>query len=130
MDTDFDPIWHSVGGGALVAAALTVVRLLVEHTFRNRDRRLDQAERRRAYERDAEARLERLLQDRLSEADRRCTVLLQLHEALKDQYAALHAEHAVLAAQHCILLQHLSTTVPAPLAAPAPVAAPPALIEP
>ena len=125
MDTDFDPIWHSVGGGALVAAALTVVRLLLEHTFRNRDRRLDQSERRRAYERDAEARLERLLQDRLSEADRRCTVLLQLHEALKDQYAALHAEHAVLAAQHRILLQHLST-LPAPLAAPAP----PALIEP
>jgi hypothetical protein len=113
MDTDLDPIWRGLGGGALVAATLTIVRLLLEHHFRHRERRFDQAERRGAFERDAEARLERVLQDRLSEADRRYTVLLQLHESLKDQYASLHAEHAVLLAHYRLMLDRHADSPPA-----------------
>jgi len=112
METNLDPMWSSLGGGALVAAVLTIVRVLVEYGFRHRDRRLDQAERRGAFERDAEARLERVLQDRLSEADHRYAILLQLHERLKDQYAALHAEHAVLVTEYRILLQQLRPELP------------------
>jgi hypothetical protein len=112
MDTKLEPLWGSLGGGALVAAVLTIVRLLVEYALRHRDRRLDQAERRGAFERDAEARLERLLQDRLSEADHRYAVLVQLHERLKDQYASLHAEHAVLVTEYRILLQQLHPDLP------------------
>ena len=58
MDSDF--LWHTLGGGAVITAALTLARLLVE-----RD------DRRRGQQRDAEARLERILQDRLAECDRR-----------------------------------------------------------
>jgi hypothetical protein len=69
MDSDF--FWHSVGGGAIIAAALTLARLLLEYGLRGGERRLEQDDRRRAQQRDAEARLERILQDRLAEADRR-----------------------------------------------------------
>jgi len=69
MDSDF--FWHSLGGGAIIAAALTLARLLLDYGFRGGDRRLEQEDRRRGRQRDAEARLERVLQDRLAEADRR-----------------------------------------------------------
>src|SRR5260370_42622104 len=64
MDSDF--FWHSLGGGAIVAAALTFSRLLLEYGFRGGERRLEHAERRHGQQRDAAARLERLLQDRLA----------------------------------------------------------------
>ena len=69
MDSDF--FWHSVGGGAIIAAALTLARLLLDYSLRGGERRLEHDDRRRAQQRDAEARLERILQDRLAEADRR-----------------------------------------------------------
>lgn len=69
MDSDF--LWHSVGGGAILAAALTLARLLLDYGFRGGERRSEQEERRRSTQRDAEARLERILQDRLADADRR-----------------------------------------------------------
>jgi hypothetical protein len=115
MDSDF--FWHSLGGGAIVAAALTFARLLLEYGFRGGERRLEHDERRRGQQRDAEARLERVLQDRLADADRRleryeqdvstervrCATLeheharLQhAHELLKEQYASLQADHARL----------------------------------
>jgi hypothetical protein len=113
MDPDF--LWHSLGGGAIVAAALTFARLLLESGARGGERRLEHAERHRGQQRDAEARLERILQDRLADADRRleryeldvsaervrCAALeyeharLQsAHEVLKEHYASLQAEHA------------------------------------
>jgi hypothetical protein len=130
MDNDLDPVWHSVGGGAAVAAVLALLRLGIEYGFKNRERRLEHDERRRGYQRDAEARLERLLHDRLTDAERRLerwelevdserqrrvlierehAVLVQAHDSLKEQYTALHAEHAVLLVQHRLLLQRLDT---------------------
>ena len=113
MDGDLDSLWRSLGGGALVAAALTLARMLLEQAFRQRDRARDQAERRGAFERDAEARLERLLQDRLCAVDRR---LERSQEELEDErqrradveraYAALRAEHAALVTLYCLLLKH------------------------
>ena len=69
MDSDF--LLHSLGGGAIIAAALTLARLLLDYGMRGGERRVEQDERRRVQQRDAEARLERILQDRLAEADRR-----------------------------------------------------------
>jgi hypothetical protein len=69
MDSDF--LLHSLGGGAIIAAALTLARLLLDYGLRGGERRVEQDERRRVQQRDAEARLERILQDRLAEADRR-----------------------------------------------------------
>ncbi len=70
MDTDF---WlHSLTGGALITAALTLARLILEYALRNQQR-------------DAESRLERILQDRLAEADRR-------YEAERERSAVLEEE--------------------------------------
>src|SRR5207247_829558 len=103
-----------LGGGAIVAAALTFARLLLEYGSRGGERRLERDDHRRGQQRDAEARLERILQDRLADADRRleryeqdvsaerlrCATLeyeharlQQAHEVLKSQYASLLAEH-------------------------------------
>ena len=69
MDSDF--LLHTLGGGAIIAAALTLARLLLDYGLRGGERRSELDERRRTQQRDAEARLERVLQDRLAEADRR-----------------------------------------------------------
>src|ERR1051326_1431011 len=69
MDSDF--FWHTLGGGAIITAALTLARLLLDYGIRGGERRVELDERRRAHQRDAEVRLERVLEDRLAEADRR-----------------------------------------------------------
>ncbi len=92
MDSDF--LWHSIGGGAIIAAALTLARLLLDYGMRGGERRVEQDERRRSQQRDAEARLERVLQDRLAEADRRLERCdLELHTE-RARSAAL--EHELL----------------------------------
>jgi hypothetical protein len=112
---DADSLWRSLGGGAVVAAALTLARLLIEYRLHGNDRRAEREERRRRQQADAEARLERVLQDRLAEADRRLehlaldlhaerlrsgtlehehSLLQQAHALLMDQYASLQAERA------------------------------------
>lgn len=117
---DADSFWRSLGDGALVAAALTVVRLVLEAGLRRADRSLDREERTHRQQRDAEARLERLLHDRLADADRRLersdlelqdervrratlehehARLRHAHQLLSEQYAVLIAEHARLAQQ-------------------------------
>src|SRR6266542_669702 len=70
FDVDLDSVWHSVGGGACVAAAVTLVRIGLDYAFRHGERRMEREDRRGAHQRDAEARLERVLQDRLSGASR------------------------------------------------------------
>jgi C4-dicarboxylate-specific signal transduction histidine kinase len=123
--TNLDLIWHSLGGGAIVAAGLTLVRVLVEYGFRRRERDDQQAERRRLDQRDADARLERQMQERLSEAalrleryeqeisaerDRRTSLerdyllLQQAHHLLNDQFGALQTDHALLIGEHRLLL--------------------------
>jgi hypothetical protein len=118
IDFDFDPVWHSLGGGACVAAALTLVRIGLDYAFRNGERRLEREDRRHAHQRDAEARLERVLQDRLAEADRRlqrcdqeletererrfalereCAVLVRAYELLKEQCRRLDTQWGALA---------------------------------
>jgi hypothetical protein len=126
MDTD--TLLHSLGAGAILAAALTLARLLLDYGFRGGERRLEHEERRRSQQGDAEARLERILQDRLSEADRRlercemdaqaervrCATLageharlLQAHELLKEQHAVLQADHALLLRKQRLLVDQL-----------------------
>jgi chromosome segregation ATPase len=108
VDSDF--FWHSLGGGAILAAAFALARLLLDYGFRGGERRGDQEDRRRGFQRDAEARLERVLQDRLADADRRfercdaelqaervrsarlehdLSLIQQAYELLKVQYLAL-----------------------------------------
>jgi hypothetical protein len=112
---DADAFWRSLGGGAAIAAALTLVRVLVDYRLRGNERRVEHEERRRRQQADAEARLERVLQDRLADADRRLehfaldlsaerlrcgtlehehALLQQAHALLKEQHASLQAEHA------------------------------------
>jgi hypothetical protein len=70
MDTDF---WlHSFTGGALITAAFTLARLVVDYALRGQQRENDQ-------------RIERILQDRLAEADRR-------YEAERERSAVLEEE--------------------------------------
>src|SRR5262245_2464854 len=69
MDSNF--LLQTLGGGAIIAGALTLARLLLDYGLRGGERRAEQAERRRSQQRDAEARIERILQDRLAESDRR-----------------------------------------------------------
>jgi hypothetical protein len=107
MDSDF--FWHSLGGGAIVAAALTLARLLLEYGFRGRERRLEHAERRRGQQRDAEARLERVLQDRLADADRRLERYEQDVSAERVRCATLEHEHARLQHAHELLLQQYAS---------------------
>ena len=130
MDFELDPdaALHSVGGGAVIAATVTLVRLGLDYGFRRHGRRLDADERERTFNRDAEARLERVLQDRLSEADRRLdrcefqidaerarraalqhdhAALSLAHDALREQYGVLRSEHAMLLSQHRLLLDQL-----------------------
>jgi C4-dicarboxylate-specific signal transduction histidine kinase len=120
-----DLVWHSLGGGAIVAAGLALVRVVIEYGFRRRERRMDQLERRRTYQRDAEARLERQLHERLNEAalrlercqleveaernrrtalERDYALLQQAHHLLSDQFGALQTDHAVLIGEHRLLL--------------------------
>ena len=104
MDSDF--FWHSVGGGAIIAAALTLARLLLDYSLRGGERRLEHDDRRRAQQRDAEARLERILQDRLAEADRRLERCdLELHAervrsaSLEQELLRVQQAHDLLKAQ-------------------------------
>ena len=74
---DSDLIWRSLGGGAVLTALITAVLTLVRLW-------LERDQRRRSQQSDLDARLERILQDRLAEADRRferCDE--QLHAALR-----------------------------------------------
>jgi C4-dicarboxylate-specific signal transduction histidine kinase len=117
MDSDF--FWHSLGGGAIVAAALTFARLLLEYGSRGGERRLEHAERRHGQQRDAEARLERILQDRLADADRRleryeqdvsaervrCATLEHEHDRLRQAHQLLLEQHACLVAEHTRLVR-------------------------
>jgi hypothetical protein len=108
---DPDSFWHSLGGGALVAAALTVARLVLETALRGVERRVDHEERTRHHQRDAEARLERVLQDRLAEADRRLArsdLDLQAERVrcgtLEHEYGRLQQAHELLRQQYAVLL--------------------------
>lgn len=110
MDSDF--LLHAIGGGAIITAALTLARLLLDYGLRGGERRSELDERRRAQQRDAEARLERILQDRLAEADRR----LERSEAelrderlraagLEHELARLRQAYDVLRLEYAGLLQ-------------------------
>jgi hypothetical protein len=107
MDPDF--FWHSLGGGAIIAAALTLARLLLEYGSRGGERRLEHAERRSGQQRDAEARLERILQDRLADADRRLARYELDVAAERVRCATLEHEHARLQHAHELLLQQYAS---------------------
>jgi hypothetical protein len=113
LDLDLDPDWHSLGGGALVAAVLTLVRIGLDYTFRNSERRLEREERRGAQQRDAEARLERILQDRLSEADRRLERCELEMDGERARRVAIEREYAVLLRSYELLQDQHQAPVPA-----------------
>ena len=95
MDPDF--FWRSLGGGAALAAALTLARIILDYIIRTAELRRDRDDRRRAQQRDAEARLERILQDRLADADRRlerCDA-----ELIAERVRSANLEHELLRAQ-------------------------------
>jgi C4-dicarboxylate-specific signal transduction histidine kinase len=110
-------LWQTLGGGAIIAAALALARLLLDYGMRGGERRIEHEDNRRRLQRDAEARLERILQDRLADADRRLerfeqetytermraaslehehARLLQAYGLLKEEFAALQAEYTRL----------------------------------
>ena len=131
---DPETLFHNLGAGAIIAAALALARLLLDYGFRGGERRLEHDERRSRQQRDAEARLERVLQDRLSEADRRLersdleahaervrsatlerehARLVQAHELLRDQYAVLQAEYATLLHHQHTNVSNVPASLPA-----------------
>lgn len=111
---DSDLLLHSLGGGAIIAAALTLARLLLDYGIRGADRRSEREERRRAQQRDAEARLERLLQDRLADSDRRLERCdLELH-AERARSAALEHELLRLQQAYDLLRSRSCDDVPRP----------------
>src|SRR5262249_9707965 len=112
LDLDFDlhPIWHSLGSGALIAAVVTLVRLGLDFAVRRGDRRLDHDYRRQAHQRDAEARLERVLQDRLGEADRRLERCELDVETERERRVVAEREYAVLLRAYELLEVQCCTT--------------------
>jgi hypothetical protein len=108
---DQDPLWYSLGGGVLIAAALTFARLVLEHGV-PRPPGPPEPRPARSRRRAADARLERLLQERLAEADRRlerceldrytervrAAALEHEHARLRQAYELLKAQHALLEA--------------------------------
>ncbi|HEY3057384.1 MAG TPA: hypothetical protein VGL99_00250 [Chloroflexota bacterium] len=103
FDVDLDSVWHSVGGGACVAAAVTLVRIGLDYAFRHGERRMEREDRRAAHQRDAEARLERVLQDRLSETDRRLERSELEAETERERRFALERDYAVLTRAYDLL---------------------------
>ncbi|HLZ32291.1 MAG TPA: hypothetical protein VKV73_33640 [Chloroflexota bacterium] len=101
MDTD--AFWRSLGGGAAAVAALTLVRLFIEYRVHLNERRHEQEERRRRQQADAEARLERVLQDRLADADRRLEHFALDLQAERLRCGTLEHEHALLQQAHALL---------------------------
>ncbi len=96
-------LWQSIGGGAAVAAVLTLVRMWVEYRMRGSDRRAEHEERGRRHQADAEARLERVLQDRLADADRRLERFAADLHAERARCGTLEQEHALLQQAHALL---------------------------
>lgn len=79
----------SLAGGAIITAGITLAQLLVD-SYTAAAKRADERDRRRLGDAsDAEARLERVLQDRLAEADRRLDRLQHTQEMLLERYASL-----------------------------------------
>lgn len=86
---DYSSLLQSLAGGALITAGLTLAQLLFEYANGSAKRAADQRDRRFIEQRDADIRLERVLQDRLADADRRLDRLQQTQDLLLERYAAL-----------------------------------------
>jgi hypothetical protein len=105
---DADPFLHSLAGGAILATALTFARWLLEYGFRGAEWRAERDDRRRRTQHDAEARLERVLQDRLAEADRRLAHAEEDTLAERVRVATLEHEHARLLQAYELLTEQCS----------------------
>ena len=81
MDSDF--FWHSVGGGAIIAAALTLARLLLEYGLRGGERRLERC--------DLELHAERV---RSASLEQELLRVQQAYDLLKAQLALRACEEA------------------------------------
>jgi hypothetical protein len=88
---DMDPVLQAFGGGAALAAAFALVKLVLDGTGRRGDRLLDLEERSRGHERDTEQRFERVLQDLVDRAERR--VQQQADAFAAEQARRLALEH-------------------------------------
>jgi hypothetical protein len=124
---EIDSLFYAAAGGAILAAALTFGKLLLDYGLRGGEGRREAEDRHRRLQRDAEARLERILQDRLADADRRLdryelelmsehircatlerehTRLQQAHESLQEQHRQLQADHARLSRRPRLASDH------------------------
>jgi hypothetical protein len=113
-----DSLWLSLAGGAAVAAILALTRVLLEYAFHGTDRRIEVAERRYVQQRDAQARLERVLQDRLAEADRRLERYELAAHAERLRCASLAHEHVRLQAAYARLKDQLAGSESGPARGP------------
>ena len=100
MNWNSDFWWHTLGGGALLTAAVTLARLIFDYAIH------------RGHQREAEARLERLLQARLADADRRLDRSeAELHKErlratrLEHELACLRQRYDALSVEYASLLQ-------------------------
>jgi hypothetical protein len=98
---DPDALWHTLGGGAILTAAITLARLGLDSALRKREQRMEQIERR-----------ERILQDRLAEADRRLERSeVELHAervraaTLEHDLLRLQQDYELLSLEYANLLQ-------------------------
>jgi exonuclease VII large subunit len=109
MDIDLEPVWHTLGGGAAAAAVFTLLRLGLEYGFRHADRRIDRDERHHGQRQDVEARLERLLHERLNDAERRLERCQLEVDAERERRIVIEREYAVLEQLFLDRLQQLPT---------------------
>jgi len=105
-DLDIDTLLHGLGGGAALAAAIALARLVVEFLIRRSDRGFDEDDRRRGHLRDAESRVERILQERLAQADRHLDRAAADVELERAQRASVERDYALLEQAHQLLQQH------------------------
>jgi hypothetical protein len=91
-----DSLLQELGGGAALAAAFAIVKLVLDAAGRRGDHLLDLEERARGHERDAESRLERLLRDLLDQADRRAAAQAETLAAERARRLSLERECAAL----------------------------------
>jgi hypothetical protein len=91
-----DPLLQGISGGAAIAAAFAIVKLMLDGAGRHSDRLLDLEERSRGHERDTESRFERALRDVADRADRRAALHADALAAERARRLALERECAVL----------------------------------
>jgi hypothetical protein len=91
-----DPWLQGISGGAAIAAAFAIIKLIFDGAGRHTDRLLDLEERSRGHERDTESRFERALRDVADRADHRAAEQADALATERARRIALERECAAL----------------------------------